>query len=155
MLWHSLVLLIGCAPPSYSVAQIYPLFAPYIELLHLDGGWAFFAPDPSTGRLVRYSVQGADGLTHTYRLTENLQRSDPAYLRMTTLSAAINADSPQVVHSVAQRLCRMHAAQNPQSVRFTIARQIRITPDEFEAGHRPLDADFLHLEDLPSVVCKP
>jgi hypothetical protein len=154
LLWHSLVLLIGCAPPSYSVSQIYPFFAPYIEFLHLDGGWSFFAPDPNTGRLVRYSVRSADGVTRAYRLTENLQRSDRAYLRFTTLSAAVRPDYPEVIHSVAQRLCRQHASENPQSVQFTLARQTRITPEEYEAGHRPLDADFLRLEDLPAVTCQ-
>lgn len=134
--------------------QIYPLFAPYIEFLHLDSGWAFFAPDPNTGRLVRYSVQSADGITHTHLLTEKLQRSDPAYLRLTTLSAAIKTDTPEVIQSVAQRLCRMHASEHPQSIRFTLVRQTRITPEEYEAGHRPLDADFLRLEDLPAVRCK-
>lgn len=148
-------MVIGCAPPSYSVAQVYPLFAPYIEFLHLDGRWSFFAPDPNTGKLMRYSVQSADGVTHNYRFTEDLRRSDPVYLRLTTLSAAIKADYPEVIHSVAQRLCRQHASNHPQSIRFTLVRQTRITPEEFEAGLRPLDAEFLRLEELPAVNCNP
>ncbi len=154
LLWHSAVLLIGCMPASYAVMQIYPVFAPYIEFLQLDSGWAFFAPDPTTGRLVRYSVQNGDGSLRAYRLTENLKRADPAYLRLTTLSTSIKADEPEVINSVAQQLCRRHASDTPQSIRLTLARQKRITPEEYEAGHRPLDADFLTLDELPAVRCQ-
>jgi len=152
--WHTAVILLGAAPPSYLHAQLYPYVRPYAEFLHLNGGWAFFAPDPSAGRPLRYAVEDASGHRTAFLFSEALQRSDPAYLRLTTLSAAVDEDYPAVVNSVAQRLCRRHAALAPARIVFTQAQQIRLTPEQHEAGQRPLDAALLQLNELKPVACK-
>jgi len=153
--WHSAVVVLAAMPPSYLSSQIYPFFRPYAEFLHLDGGWAFFAPDPTAGRLLRYSVEDAGGKRMPFAFTEAFSRADPAYFRFSTLSTAVDADTPALMTSMAQMLCRKHAAQQPVRIVFTLAQQRRITPEQHEAGLRPLDASLLQLTELAPVACQP
>lgn len=153
-LWHTAVIVLAAAPPSYLHSQLYPLVRPYAEFLHLDGGWAFFAPDPSAGRPLRYAVEDASGRRTGFLFSEGISRRDPAYLRVTTLSAAVDTAYPAVMNSVAQRLCRRHAALAPAKIVFTHAQQQRITPEQHEAGQRPLDPALLTLTELPPVACR-
>jgi hypothetical protein len=152
-LWHATALLLGTAPPSYLRGQLMPLYRGYIEALHLDGHWAFFAPDPTAGRLLRYRVEQASGTSTEHRFTEVLQRRDASYLRMTTLAGHLDGTSPALMHSVAQALCRHHAALAPQRIHFVVLQQQRITPEQVEDGLHPLDPALLERADLGSVAC--
>lgn len=152
-LWHASALLLGTAPPSYLRDQLMPLYRGYIEALHLDGHWAFFAPDPTAGRLLRYRVEQASGTSTEHRFTEVLQRGDASYLRFTTLAGNLDGTSPALMHSVAQALCRRHAALAPQRIHFIALQQQRITPEQVEDGLHALDPALLERADLGSVAC--
>jgi hypothetical protein len=152
-LWHAAALVFVAAPPSYLRGELVPWFQPYADALHLRGHWAFFAPDPGAGRLLRYALVGADGRRDERPFTEALRRADPAYLRLTTLSAAVDVESPALQRSVALRLCRLHAAQRPAQVELIRVAQTRVRPELIEAGRHPLEAEFLRTEALPAVDC--
>jgi len=47
--------------PSPFVTAIYGVFQPYIELIYLNHGYFFFAPDPGPSHLVDYKVEFDDG----------------------------------------------------------------------------------------------
>jgi Fe-S-cluster formation regulator IscX/YfhJ len=145
--------LLGTAPPSYLRSQLMPLFGGYIEALHLDGHWAFFAPDPTAGRLLRYRVEQASGASSEQPFTEALRRGDANYLRFTTLAGNLDGTSPALAHSVAQALCRRHAALAPRQIRFVALLQQRITPEQVEDGLHALDPSLLERVDLGSVPC--
>lgn len=49
------------AGPSPAVAPLTRLFDPYINLLYLNHGYAFFAPNVGPNHLVRYELEFADG----------------------------------------------------------------------------------------------
>ena len=57
-IWHTTALLIAPAPESRLQGVVYPIFRPYLALLHLDAGWGFFAPDPHPGVRMLYVVTG-------------------------------------------------------------------------------------------------
>jgi hypothetical protein len=154
-LWHGAALLIGTAPPSYVQSQLMPLFGAYLRALHLDGHWAFFAPDPTAGRLLRYRVEQASGASTEQAFSESLRRSDPSYLRFTTLAGNLDGTSPALMHSVAQALCRRHAALAPRQIHFVVLQQRRITPEQVEAGLQALDPSLLERIDLGGVPCAP
>lgn len=152
--WHAVAMLLGTAPPSYLHGELMPLFRGYIEALHIDGRWGFFAPNPSAGRLLRYRVERANGVSDEHPFTEALRRTDPAYLRFTTLSSAADSEYPEVQRSVAQALCRRHAALAPRHIHFVGLQQLRITPEQVEAGGHALDAAQLERVELGSVRCE-
>jgi len=154
-LWHGAALLLGTAPPSYLHGQVMPLFRGYIEVLHLDGHWAFFAPDPTAGRLLRYRVEQASGASTEHAFTEALRRGDANYLRFTTLAGNVDGSSPALMRSVAQALCRRHAALAPQQIHFVVLQQQRITPEQVEGGLQALDPALLERVELDGVRCDP
>ena len=153
VLWHGTAMLLGTAPPSYLQGEVMPLFRGYIEALHLDGRWGFFAPNPSAGRLLRYRVEQRSGASSEFPFTEALHRSDPAYLRFTTMTAAVDPANEAVMHSVAQALCRRHAALSPRRIHFVSLQQVPITPEQVEAGQHALDPAQLQRVELGSMAC--
>lgn len=152
--WHSTVLVLAAMPDSYLSSQVYPLVRPYAEFLHLDGGWAFFAPDPTAGRALRYRIEDAHGRHTDLLFSEAVPRSDPAYLRFTTLASSVDSDSPALMNSVGQMLCRTHTAQHPVRIVFTVVKQLRMTPEQHAEGLRPLDPSLVELVEMPPVTCQ-
>lgn len=152
---HTLALIIAPAPPSYIAGQVYPLFKPYLRALNLDNGWAFFSPDPSEGRLLRYAVIDQAGQRKEAPLTEALHRWSPAYLRYTSLFTAMDTDTPRHIEGVAEVLCRRHAAEQPARIMLIHRDQKALSPDDFLKGHRPLDPAYVEDSDLAYVPCDP
>ena len=155
VIWHAAAIMIAPAPRSYIKEQIYPWFAPYLTLFYLDNPWAFFAPDPATGRLLRYTLEDAAGQKQDFLLSEALSRLDPASLRYVSLYLSIADKKPGYVDSAAKYLCRQHAALKPHAVAFTVAHQVYIPPIAYRSGVRPLHNGFVHYEFLPPVECTP
>jgi hypothetical protein len=153
LLWHSAATVLAPAPASYLKGLVYPLFEPYITLFHLDGQWAFFAPEPAAGQLVRYLLKDAAGRSREYRLTEDLRRAHPAFFRHTTLLSSITPDKPAFVASMAGFLCRRHADLKPHRLTFLLREQLRLSPESYLQGHRPLDEDYIRVRALPPVRC--
>jgi hypothetical protein len=48
-------------PPSPFMTALYAPFRPYVELLYLNHGYFFFAPNPGPSHLVEYKVEFDDG----------------------------------------------------------------------------------------------
>jgi len=49
-------------PPSSDLARAcFRLFQPYMQVLFLDNGYRFFAPEPGPSHLIRYQIVQADG----------------------------------------------------------------------------------------------
>ena len=153
VLWHSAAMVFAPAPASYLKGLASPCFAPYTTLLHLNGQWAFFAPNPDAGHLVRYILEDAAGKRREYRLTEDLSKSNPLFGRYTTLFSAITPDKPSLVASVAAFLCRHHADLKPKRLTFLLVEQLRLSPEFYLEGHRPLDKDHIRVHTLPPVNC--
>lgn len=58
-------------PPSSDMAQVCAgWFAPYLNLLFLNHGYRFFAPNPGPSHLVRYELEMPDGTTREGRFPD-------------------------------------------------------------------------------------
>lgn len=153
LLWHSTAMVLTPAPASYLKGLAYPLFEPYVTLFHLDGQWAFFAPNPDAGRQIRYMLLDGAGTRQEFRLTEDLPRASPTFFRYTSLFSAITPDKPSFVASMAAFLCRRHADLKPKRLTFLLREQLRLSPESYLQGHRPLDEDYIRVRTLPPVNC--
>ncbi len=60
----------GTPPPRLPIHRLSRFFAPYLNLLYLNHGYSFFAPEPGGSHLVEYEVVRADGSTVTGRFPE-------------------------------------------------------------------------------------
>ena len=67
LLWHSLALVVGPAPGSYSMGKVYPIFKPYLQFLQIDTTWGFFSPEPGTGIVLRYDVEDSSGREYYFK----------------------------------------------------------------------------------------
>ena len=57
--------------PSSGLSQAgWDLFQPYIELMYLNHGYRFFAPEPGPSTLISYTLTTADGETVTGRIPD-------------------------------------------------------------------------------------
>jgi hypothetical protein len=145
------VMLVGAGPGSDTMGKIYPVVEPLLDLFGVDNEWGFFAPNPDVGTVVRYRVVDGRGREHEHALHEDLDRSDPMFLRYTTLFMAI-ADNPETYEPGAVRyLCRRHADLDPRSIAIVVAEQAVVTPEEFLEGTGILDG--LEIEVRPARRC--
>jgi hypothetical protein len=154
LLWHCAAMVVAPAPGSYALSKIFPAFWPYLSALHLYNEWSFFAPHPDRGRMLLYTIETADGQSRTYPLTAALQRSDPAFSRYTTLYTEIARQDSPFYEAAADYLCRRHRDIAPVRLTFLVRHQLLLTPDDYKAGKRPLDDEFLEDERLEPVPCK-
>jgi hypothetical protein len=63
--WHLIAVLLGPlnVPDAMIPSALQPIFLPYQQVVFINHGYKFFAPDPGPSHLVRYDVEMPDG-TH-------------------------------------------------------------------------------------------
>jgi hypothetical protein len=154
LVWHCAAMVAAPMPGSYTLGKIFPAFWPYLSTLDLYNEWSFFAPRPDQGRMLLYTIEGSDGERRTYPLTAALKRSDPAFLRYTTLYTEIARKDSPYYEAAADYLCRRHRGMKPVRLTFLVRHQLLLTPDDYKAGKRPLDDAFLEDEKFDPVSCR-
>ena len=101
-------------PSSDLVRSSWRFFGPYLQLLYMNQGHHFFAPDPGASTLVRYTVELPGGNTVEGRLPNREISPRLLYHRhfMLTESIATFEDDerihPLLVRALARELCREH-----------------------------------------------
>jgi hypothetical protein len=153
VVWHLLVAVIAVAPDWSPVIALRRLARPYAALLLYEGRRNFFAPNPDPGRHVRYEIESAGGARHAFRLSEDLPRDDPAFLRVALFYRGILPVDPSRAIAVARSLCRKHADLSPVAVTFTVRYQLALRPETYLAGHRPMDEPFVRPRALAPIAC--
>lgn len=153
LIWHTLALVIGPAPGSELMSKIYPAFVPYLNGFNLNNQWGFFAPDPHAGSLLRYGLETRDGERQVFHLTENLGREDADFLRYTSLYLTLIRQPQSYMKAAAKYLCRRHRALKPLAIQFFAGHQLRIGPEQFVAGSRPLQDDYMSVEYFEPIAC--
>jgi hypothetical protein len=142
-LWHILVLAAGPAPGSHTLSRVWPYLKPYLTFSHLENYWAFFAPNPSAGSVARYVLQDAEGNVTWHKFTEVQRRSSPRFLRHTSVQNDLEWPSGWFRWAFADWLARQHADLRPKYVQFVLCHQRPVYRDDWLAGRRPLEDDFM------------
>jgi hypothetical protein len=143
-------------PSSDLVQGAWGLFQPYLQLLFLNHGYHFFAPEPTESTLVIYQAQRSDGTTikeerfpnrtivprllyhRHFMLTEHL-REAPDDLQQ------------QWVESYAEHLCRKYGA-----ARVKLTGQLHYLPsmDDIREGKRLNEPESYESEVFGVFECK-
>ncbi len=142
LLLHLTALLLGPSPKSEVTAAAYANFEPYLELLNLDNGWAFFAPNPATGTQLKYRVRTKTGVERVFRLTEAVPKMDPACSRFIELFTLPKSRSP-FEESLANYLGQQHADLQPTEIQFIEVKQGWLTVEKYRQGARPYQRRWL------------
>jgi hypothetical protein len=150
--WHTLAMVIAPAPDSSVARTARVALQDYLTLFRLDNPWNFFAPVIS-GSLLRYSVEDADGVSHTFTPTEQLNWFHPDYIWFRDWYDAI-MDYPEVyADRNGALLCRKHALLRPVSITFLEYEQHDFTPADQLSGKHPMDPEFTNVNILTTVKC--
>ncbi|MEZ5942844.1 MAG: hypothetical protein R3C18_15735 [Planctomycetaceae bacterium] len=121
VMYHVFAMFIGPAsipPASPTVQACWPAVGPYLQLVYMNHGYHFFAPQPGPSTLVTYEATLSDGTTVSGQIPD-LNRQVPRlyYHRHFMLTESIAGhDSgdprikPMLVRAMARQLCREHGA---------------------------------------------
>lgn len=153
LVWHTLALVIGPAPGSDLMSRIYPVFVPYLDGFNLNNQWGFFAPDPHAGSLLRYGLETTGGERRALHLTEDLSRGDAGFLRYSSLYLTLARQREPFLQAASNYLCRRHEAEQPLAIQFFAGHQLRLGPEQYRAGARPLQDEYVSVEYFEPIAC--
>jgi len=149
LIWHAVgISIVGPAGDSYLRKSLMSIYQPYLTLLHLDGSWPFYAPNPFMGSVLRYETINSSEESQIYPLTNIREKYEHAYFRYTNFYAYLFSDPNYTKErgydkSVAQHLCTQHEKSNIKLINFILLKQKRFTYQDYRQGKRPLDAEFM------------
>ncbi len=152
--WHCFVILIAPLPEASAVAQaLWPVVNPYVSLLSLDNRWDFFAPNVAAGYELRDLLEAADGTSRVFVPMKQISWFHPYYIWTDQWQDAI-VDHPETYAGLAAALfCRAQASARPTAVTLVNVEQKPFWPQDYLAGKRPLDPDFVTENVLKRVPC--
>jgi hypothetical protein len=155
--WHSLALFVAPAPAdSVAVQSLRSVLQPYISLLRLDTGWGFFAPVGKHAQF-RYVIKDAAGIDHTFVPTEEPASSIAKYVwwrEWKYLFDGIMETAEARASSLGPLLCAQHPELDPLFVTLVKIQEENYLPDDVLSGKRPLDPEYVTVNNLVRVPCR-
>ncbi len=155
LVFHLLALVVAplaVTPCSQLSQKLWSGFRPYLEVLYLNHGYHFFAPDPGPSHLVRYELRFEDGRVEEGVFPNNAQhRPRLRYHRHFMLSEflnnlAIDESHPELFHAVTQSYSEhLRQQHHAAEVRLYLRRHYLPSPQHVSSGKR-LDAVELFAE---------
>jgi hypothetical protein len=114
-------------PPSSRLVQnAWRAIGPYVQILYLNHGYHYFAPEPGNSTLVSYVLETADGREEVGRIPHRGIWPRLLYHRhfmLTEFLASNDAQDPklksELVRAMARQLCRQHGARRVTLSRIT------------------------------------
>lgn len=149
IVWHMIAMMVvGPFHESKIRATLYPVFKEYLWLVKLDGPWSFYAPNVAYGTIFRYETVSSSGERKTYPLTEAKKKYEHGYVRNINFYLYFFFNPKYTKEqgydtSVARYLCAQHVGSDVKEIIFKRYVQKRFTPQDYLAGKKPLDPEFL------------
>jgi len=146
---------LAMTPSSPLLIAVWRGFRPYLDVLYLNHGFHFFAPDPGPSHLIRYQLEFSDG-TRREGIFPNPAEHAPRllYHRHFMLSEFANrmavddsraADLETLSRSFGEHLLATHEATR---VTLSLRRHFIPTPEHVLAGLPLDDPQFIHERPL-------
>jgi hypothetical protein len=142
-------------PSSATSRRIWDLFSPYLQVLYLNHGFHYFAPEPGSSNLVSWTVTRDDGSTLTGRFPNFEMTPRLLYHRHFMLSEVLGNSDPQlqseIARGFARNLLREHnAAQvSLSTIRHDLSSMVRV-----RVGGQLTDPDLYTEQPLGSFTRK-
>lgn len=130
-------------PSSQTARNVWDVVSPYLQVLYLNHGFHYFAPQPGSSNLVDWEVTRSDGSTESGRFPNFEIKPRLLYHRYFMLSEYLgNADIDQqagIASAFAINLCREHSAE---TATLTTVRHDLPTMARIRAGGSLTDGDL-------------
>lgn len=115
------------SPSSPLVQTVWMAFQPYLQLLYLNNGYHFFAPEPSESTLLVYQAQREDGTVIEGRIPNREIVPRLLYHRHFMLTEQMNSGPPELekpwYRSYAEHIGHKYGAR-----KVTLTRQLHYLP---------------------------
>jgi len=142
------------APSSGLVQSIWGIFAPYLQLLYLNHGYHFFAPEPGESTLLAFAAERPDGSVERGRIPNPSMKPRLLFHRHFMLTEHMR-DAPEPIQkewigSYAEHICRKYGA-----LRVSLTGQLHNlpTPEMIRSGSRLDDASSYESEEFGVFEC--
>ncbi|MFO0892598.1 MAG: hypothetical protein U0790_26080 [Isosphaeraceae bacterium] len=142
-------------PSSELVHSAWDLFQPYIQILYLNHGYHFFAPEPQESTLVAYEAERPDGTVVRGRLPDRATTPRLLYHRYFMLTEHMN-DAPEELaglwhRSYAEQIGRETGASEVRLIKQT---HLLSSMERIREGGRLDDPESFEDEPLGDFPCE-
>ncbi|MCA9084046.1 MAG: hypothetical protein KDA81_08325 [Planctomycetaceae bacterium] len=136
-------------PSSQTARNVWEVVGPYLQLLYLNHGFHFFAPQPGSSNLVSWAVTTKSGETVSGRFPNFDIKPRLLYHRHFMLSEFLGNNSPEmqavIVKGFARNLCREY---DGVQVSLSTVRHELSTMERVRAGGKLTDGDLYEEQPL-------
>jgi len=130
LVYHVAAIIIAPAsvsPSSSLVQSVWLVFQPYLQLLYLNNGYHFFAPEPAESTLLAYKAERADGTVIEGSIPNRQIVPRLLYHRHFMLTEQMNSGPPELekpwYRSYAEHIGHKYGAK-----KVTLTRQLHYLP---------------------------
>lgn len=141
-------------PSSRSARQVWEVVGPYLQILYLNHGFHYFAPEPGGSSLLEYTLHYANGRKSSGTIPNTDIAPRLLYHRHFMLTEVLGNSEPEMQQklalSYARQLTRKHGAS---SVTLTLVRHELSMMARIRAGGELKDSDLYTREALGTFKC--
>jgi hypothetical protein len=144
------------APSSDLVQSVWGVFQPYLQLLFLNHGYHFFAPEPSESTLLAFAAERADGTVVRGRIPNQGIHPRLLFHRHFMLTEHMR-DAPEELQKEWVNSYAQHIGHKYGALKVTLTGQLHnlATPAAIRAGVRLDDPASYESEPLGEFQCDP
>ena len=141
-------------PASGLVRSAWSLFQPYLEVLYLDHGYHFFAPEPVESTLLAFEAQRPDGQVIRGRIPSRATRPRLLYHRYFMLTEHMS-DAPEEFRDAWYESYAQHIGHEFGARRVTLIQQTHNLPtvERIREGGRLTDPESYEARSLGTFRC--
>jgi hypothetical protein len=114
-------------PSSALIRSAWLLFQPYVEVLYLDHGYRFFAPEPAESTLLAFVAERDDGTIVRGRIPDRATQPRLLYHRYFMLTEHMN-DAPEEFRDLWHDSYAQHIGREYGATRVTLIQQTHKLP---------------------------
>jgi hypothetical protein len=141
-------------PSSDLVRSAWDLFQPYVEVLYLNHGYHFFAPDPEESTLLAFEAERPDGTIVRGRIPDPATRPRLLYHRYFMLTEHMNTAREELLEqwhkSYARHIGREYGARHVKLIKQT---HLLPTMERIRDGGRLTDPESYEDQPLGDFPC--
>jgi hypothetical protein len=143
------------APSSELIRDAWGWFQPYLQILYLDHGYHFFAPEPAESTLLAYEAKRADGTVVRGRIPDPATKPRLLYHRYFMLTEHMK-DAPEELQDVWHESYARHIGRKTGATEVILFQQTHNLPtmERVRDGGRLTDPESYDEQSLGTFPCE-
>jgi hypothetical protein len=141
-------------PSSELIQATWKVFQPYLDVLYLNHGYHFFAPEPAESTLLAYEAERPDGTVVRGRIPDRSIKPRLLYHRYFMLTEHMNG-APDELKNLWHESYARHIGRRVGASKVKLVQQTHLlpTPERVRGGARLDDPDSYENQTLGTFAC--